>query len=52
MEQAKKDARLGGFSNLYLCTDLDGYYEKYGFKYIGTGYHLFGESSKIYETSL
>lgn len=37
--KAKEDAKVGGFSHLYLCTDHIGYYEKYGFKYIGTGYH-------------
>ncbi len=48
MEKAKTDAREGGFSNLYLCTDHVGYYEKYGFEHIGTGYHPWGDSSRIY----
>ncbi|NLY60929.1 MAG: GNAT family N-acetyltransferase [Clostridiales bacterium] len=52
LEQAKADARAGGFSRLYLCTDHIGYYEKYGFKYIGTGYHPWGESSRIYAIEL
>lgn len=29
LEQAKSDARIGGFPHLYLCTDHIGYYEKY-----------------------
>lgn len=52
LEQAKKDAKEGGFSHLYLCTDHVGYYEKNGFKFIGIGYHPWGESSQIYCTDL
>ncbi|GKU24284.1 GNAT family N-acetyltransferase [Clostridium folliculivorans] len=52
LEQAKKDAKLGGFSNVYICTDHIGYYEKYGFEYIGTGYHPWGGSSRIYSANL
>ncbi len=52
LNKAREDARLGGFSHLYLCTDHVGFYEKYGFTYIGKGYHPWGETSKIYQTSL
>ncbi|MDD3501754.1 MAG: GNAT family N-acetyltransferase [Candidatus Cloacimonetes bacterium] len=52
IEKAKQDAKLGGFSSLYLSTDHIGYYEKYGFNYIGIGYHPCGESSRIYEIKL
>ena len=52
MEQAKEDARLGGFKHLYLCTDHVGYYEHYGFAYLAQGYHPWGESSRIYATEL
>lgn len=52
IEKAKEDARKGGFSKLYLSTDHIGYYEKYGFRYIGDGYHPWGEQSRIYEISL
>ena len=52
LEEAKKDAKLGGFSNLYLCTDHIGYYEKFDFKYIAKGYHPWGESSRIYVIKL
>ena len=52
IEKAKEDAKKGGFSNLYLCTGHIGYYEKYGFQYIGEGYHPWGESSRIYEAGL
>lgn len=48
IEKAKEDTKKGGFSNLYLCTDHIGYYEKLGFEHIGTGYHPWGDSSRIY----
>lgn len=46
--QIKKDAKRLGFSSIYLSTDLIGYYERYGFEKIGTGFHPWGESSSIY----
>ncbi|MDF2656402.1 MAG: family acetyltransferase [Bacillota bacterium] len=48
LEKAKKDAIQGGFETLYLCTDHIGYYEQYGFSYIGEGYHPWGTSSRVY----
>lgn len=52
LDKAKEDARQGSFSSLYLCTGHIGYYEKYGFTYIGEGYHPWGESSRIYAVDL
>ena len=52
LEKAKEDTKQGGFSNLYLCSDHVGYYEKYGFSRIGTGYHPWGESSGIFRITL
>ncbi len=52
LEKAKADAKKGGFSHLYLCTGHVGYYEKYGFSYVGQGYHPWGEDSRIYESVL
>jgi N-acetylglutamate synthase-like GNAT family acetyltransferase len=52
MEKAKADAKKFGFDYLYLSTSHIGYYEKYGFKYVGQGYHPWGESSRIYEIKL
>lgn len=37
------------FLKAYLSTDLDGYYEKYGWTRIEDGYMLWGDKSKIYE---
>lgn len=52
MEKAKADAKEAGFSTIYLCTDHIGYYEKYGFKYIGQGYHPWNDESRIYAQEL
>ena len=52
IEKVMFDAKKGGFGNLYLSTKHVGYYEKYGFKYIGNGYHPWNEESRIYEIEL
>ena len=52
IEKAKKDAKFFDFEYVFLSTDHIGYYEKYGFKYIGQGYHPWGEESRIYEIKL
>jgi GNAT superfamily N-acetyltransferase len=52
IEQIKKDAKDNGYESLYLCTDLVGYYEHYGFQYLAQGYHPWGHSSRIYQIKL
>lgn len=52
VQKAKDDAKKAGFSKLYLCTSHVGYYEKYGWQYIGNGYHPWEEQSRIYEITL
>ncbi len=52
IDYAKQDAKALGFASLYLCTDNIGYYEQYGFTYIATGYHPWGETSRIYQSIL
>lgn len=52
IDRAKQDAIAAGFSRVYLCTDHVGYYEHFGFRHIGTGYHPWGKSSLIYECAL
>jgi GNAT superfamily N-acetyltransferase len=48
IDKAKADAGAAGFENIYLSTDHVGLYEKFGFAFIGKGYHPWGESSRIY----
>ena len=52
IDHVKEDAKSAGFSKLYLGTDHIGLYEKYDFNHIGTGYHPWGESLRIYEAIL
>lgn len=52
MEKAEKDSKKAGFTHLYLCTHHIGFYEKFGFQYIGQGYHPWEEDSRIYEIEL
>ncbi|MBT8394729.1 MAG: GNAT family N-acetyltransferase [Flavobacteriaceae bacterium] len=52
IHKAKIDAKEFGFNNLYLCTEHIGFYEKFGFRYIGQGYHPWDEESRIYELDL
>lgn len=49
INKAKEDTKDSGFKYLNLCTDYIGFYEKYGFKYIGQGYHPWEEESRIYQ---
>lgn len=52
IEAACQAAAELGYSKVYLCTDHVGYYERYGFTRIGTGYHPWGESSSVFEREL
>lgn len=52
MEKVKVDAKKMGYHHVYLSTEHIGYYEKYGFQYIGDGYHPWGGQSRIYEIKL
>lgn len=52
IDYAKKDTKSAGYEYLHLCTEHIGYYEKYGFEYIGNGYHPWDEESRIYQIKL
>ena len=49
LEHCRVEAGKLCYSKVYLATDHVGYYEKYGWHYIGNGYHSNGEESRIYE---
>jgi len=49
LEHGRVQAGKLGFPKLYLCTDHNGYYEKYGWRHIAKCYHPWGEESKVYE---
>ncbi|MDE5759683.1 MAG: GNAT family N-acetyltransferase [Bacteroides sp.] len=52
IEKAMQDATNYGFKHLNLCTDHIGYYEKFGFRYIGNCYHPWGETTRVYQIQL
>ncbi|UQZ88100.1 GNAT family N-acetyltransferase [Deltaproteobacteria bacterium Smac51] len=52
LDRCKQDCAALGFDHVYLSTDHIGFYEKYGFEYIGQGYHPWGEESRIYSAKV
>lgn len=48
LQHALQETRKMGKGHLYLCTDLDGYYERYGWNHIANGYIFTGAETKIY----
>ena len=51
LAHAVLEAKNLGFEKVYLATDHVGFYEKYGWSFIGIGYHPWGDESRIYEFS-
>ncbi len=51
LQHAIEETSRKGFENLYLSTDLDGYYEKYDWTHDGEVYGVDGGSLKIYKKS-
>lgn len=51
LEHAVKETNKKGFESLYLCTDLEGYYEKYGWSYLKESYIFNGDPTKVYVKS-
>lgn len=52
IKKAVEDAKKAGFGEIYLATDHIGYYEHFGFGFVGIGYHPWGESSRIYSLKI
>lgn len=50
IEHVKAEAAASGYKKIYLSTNLEGYYEKYGWEKIATGYHPWGAESTIFES--
>ena len=48
LEHGVQEAGRAGFPRLYLTTDHDGYYEKYGWQRIEDGYDRDGAACRIY----
>ncbi|MCX7921454.1 MAG: bifunctional GNAT family N-acetyltransferase/class I SAM-dependent methyltransferase [Clostridia bacterium] len=48
MEHGRIEAGKLGYQKIYLSTDYNSYYEKYGWKHIANGFHPWGAESKIY----
>ncbi|WP_078496953.1 GNAT family N-acetyltransferase [Paenibacillus selenitireducens] len=48
---AFEQAQLAGYDHMYLCTDLEGYYEQNRWEYLGEGYMFNGEATRIYQKS-
>lgn len=48
---AKKYLKTIGYEKLYLCTELDDYYEKNNWSNVGVGYSIGDDKYKIYETN-
>lgn len=52
MRYAERETALAGFENLYLTTDLRGYYERYGWELLGMAYEPSGAETRIYKKIL
>ncbi len=52
IDMAVKDAKSFGYKTLNLCTEHVGYYEKFGFRYLGHCHHPWGEKSRIYQITI
>ncbi|WP_219836870.1 GNAT family N-acetyltransferase [Paenibacillus sp. R14(2021)] len=49
---AINETKTKGYLRLYLCTDLTEYYERTNWKYIGKGYSISDEETRIYEIQI
>ncbi|SFK46182.1 hypothetical protein SAMN04487936_11493 [Halobacillus dabanensis] len=49
LAHASKEVAELGFLDFYLSSDLEGYYEKYGWKHEGQAYGVFGDPIKVFQ---
>ena len=49
---AEEIVRSNGFSNIYISTNQEGIYEKYGFNFMGTMKDMDNEDSRVYTKTL
>lgn len=49
LDHALREAHKKGYDSLYLTTDLEGYYEKYGWTHSTEAIGLSGDSMKVYQ---
>jgi len=49
LKHAQSETAKLGYKKLYLSTNLKGYYEKYGWRFVAQGYHPWEAESMIYE---
>lgn len=47
----RQEAAKLGFEKVYLCTDHNGYYEKYGWRFFGMEASEWGGDTRVYETN-
>jgi N-acetylglutamate synthase-like GNAT family acetyltransferase len=48
MRRVEEDARAAGYREIFLTTDHDGYYERYGWQRIEDGHDPSGAATRIY----
>lgn len=51
LAHGRQEAAKLGFSNVYLCTDHVGYYEKHGWRFFGMEESEFGGDTRAYEAT-
>lgn len=51
LSHGRHEAARLGYKKVYLATDHIGYYEKYSWNYIATGFHPWGAESRVYESN-
>ena len=49
---AEEIVKSNGFSNIYISTNQEGIYEKYGFNFMGTMKDMNNEDSRVYIKTL